>query len=168
MVQSLIYGHTRSCGCVSRARSTKHGMHGTPTYESWRAMRKRCEDSTHHAFSRYGGRGITVCAQWKDFARFYADMGDRPSKRHTLERIDNSKGYEPGNCCWADWHSQARNRRNNRLIAYDGVSATAPEWAERTGIPYYVIKSRIASGWSVSDALSKPTRKISRKPAGTP
>lgn len=80
-----------------------------PEYSIWRGMRHRCK-SDHHR--NYGGRGIRVCDRWNKFAEFLSDMGPRPSKKHSLERVDNSKGYGPDNCVWATSTEQIRNRRN--------------------------------------------------------
>lgn len=118
--QSLRKGETRSCGCYRadelRDAKTVHGMYGSPTYRSWRAMLARCSsDPKHPQFKDYGGRGITVDPAWQDsFAAFFADMGERPPGR-TLDRIDNDKGYSGGNCRWATRTEQARNKRNTRI-----------------------------------------------------
>lgn len=122
-------GHKRSCGCLAREagrkslarireapnwdRGIKHGMRGTPTYYTWTAMKARCNNPNHHAWHRYGGRGITVCEHWlgpTGFATFLADMGERPATR-SLDRIDNDGNYEPDNCRWATNAEQGRHAR---------------------------------------------------------
>lgn len=96
----------------------KHGMSYTPEYRAWSNMLGRCYRITHRRFRDYGGRGIKVCEQWrKEFTNFYEDMGKRPSIKHSLERVDNEKGYEPSNCRWATYEEQNRNRRN--VIGYE-------------------------------------------------
>lgn len=115
---SLRSGNTRSCGCLKldelRRRATTHG--GTtrglkhPLYDTWSHMRRRCRDATHPDYPNYGGRGITIDPCWDDFARFAADMGERPEGK-TLDRIDNAGNYELGNCRWATMAEQSRNRR---------------------------------------------------------
>lgn len=108
------WGRSKSCGCFRTeqlvARSTTHGHSGTSIYWTWADMINRCTNPTHHHWAGYGGRGITVCERWRTFANFLADMGERPEGM-TLDRIDNDRGYEPGNCRWTDWSTQAKNRR---------------------------------------------------------
>lgn len=112
---ALTTGNTQSCGCRKRdetvARLTRHGGRHTPEYVVWNAMRKRCENPKNAKYADYGGRGILVCERWRDFANFLADMGRRPSTRHSIERIDNDRGYEPENCAWVLRETQNRNQR---------------------------------------------------------
>jgi hypothetical protein len=116
---SLGNGNTTSCGCIRREknvdRCTRHGHSKrgalTATWNSWRGMIERCASHDHIAYARYGGRGISVCDRWKDFANFIADMGPRP-KGLSLDRFPNNDGnYEPGNCRWATQSEQRKNQR---------------------------------------------------------
>lgn len=107
-------GHTRSCGCLAKDTASElnrsHGMSGTTTYSAWLAMWARCTNSNGVGWHNYGGRGIKVCARWRKFENFLKDMGERPESL-TLERVNNDKGYSPGNCTWATRAEQNRNQR---------------------------------------------------------
>jgi hypothetical protein len=151
----------RSCGC--REGRISHGMRDTPEYRTWLAMRQRCNNPPNPAYQRYGGRGITVDPAWNDFAVFFAYVGKRPSAAHSLERIDNARGYEPGNVTWATPQAQARNTRRNYLITHDGRTQPLIAWAEETGIHWSTIRDRIARGWPVSDALKVPPSPHNKK-----
>jgi hypothetical protein len=131
-----------------------------PEYEVWKNMRRRCNDPRNKRYARYGGRGITICARWDDFLLFIEDMGPKPSPKHTLERIDNDGPYCPTNCRWATGKEQARNRRTNRLVAFNGRTCTLAEWAEIAGIPYPVLRARFYRlKWPIVRCLSEPHRK---------
>ena len=147
----------RSCGCLQRETVTRHGMEGTRIYDIWQGMRARCRDPKDLSYERYGARGITVCERWySDFAVFYADMGDPPTQDHTLERKENDGNYEPGNCRWASRKEQANNTRSNVHLTLNGVTHTAAEWSELTGINAATIRGRKRSGWSDERTLTEP------------
>jgi hypothetical protein len=158
-------GKFRSCGCSKFSQNAslalRHGMSNNPEYGAWRAMRARCSNPKLKCYHNYGGRGIQVCAEWAEsFEAFYRHIGPRPSPRHSLDRIDNSRGYEPGNVRWALPMQQNRNSRRNLLVEYGGRTLTLIEWAELTGINYYTIMSRIYDlGWSVERALTERARR---------
>lgn len=124
----------------------------------YRNMLARCLDPTNAAYAAYGGRGITVCGRWRDsFENFFADVGRRPSSAHTIDRIDNDRGYEPGNVRWATASEQARNRRSSRRLTIQGTTCCLTEWATRSGVDYRVIRRRLAKGWDVAAAVFTPT-----------
>lgn len=168
VASALKSGGILSCGCHRRARmaqlTLKHGERGgelrseiTVEYRCWNRMLDRCNRPTETSFKHYGGRGITVCPEWTaDFGAFLRDVGRRPSRAYSIERIRVNGHYEPGNCRWATWPEQARNRRNNRIVRFDGADVTLVEASELAGIPYKTVKGRLAHGWSVEEALSLP------------
>lgn len=145
----------------------RHGKRYLPEYQLWLAMKQRCHNPKNKRYPLYGGRGITVCPEWREsFEAFLRDVGRRPAERLTLDRIDNNKGYEPGNVKWTTWTEQSRNRRNCSPVEFRGKKLFLRDWAEETGIPLKVLKARIGRyGWSVERALTEPVgspRKSSR------
>lgn len=155
---ALNSGTTKSCGCFRKTRmgsmNLKHGRSDSDEYKVWDGMRQRCCNPNAPGWEYYGGRGIKVCDRWSSFESFFADMGERPSSKHSIDRFPNVNGsYEPGNCRWATWSQQARNRSNNRVT---GVFPSLIDAAESAGLPYKIVKSRIGHGWSVEEALRQP------------
>lgn len=130
-----------------------------PEYVSWKAMLDRCYRRTDRCFSRYGGRGITVCDRWRNsFAAFLGDMGARPPGT-SIDRINNDGNYEPGNCRWATAAQQKRNTSTVRLVAFKGETRPLIEWCERLGLNYQTAYYRLKQGWTPHDALSSPAAK---------
>jgi len=115
-------------------------------------MKTRCTDPAVKAFKDYGARGIAVCEEWKDFAIFYADMGEIPLGA-TLERKDNSLGYSKDNCRWATRKEQGRNKRNNVLLSIGGVTRCISEWAEAAGLKYETLYRRLKRGCAPEMAI---------------
>lgn len=131
----------------------------TPEYIAFYAMHARCKNPECHAYKNYGGRGIKVCTAWDSFDTFLADMGPRPSKAFSLERVNNDGDYGPENCKWATIKEQSRNKRNARkeLIAWNGASHTLAEWAEIVNIDYGVLFARLRRyGWAAEAAFTLP------------
>ncbi len=155
-------GWTRSCRCVTRART--HGLNDAPERSMWRDMMKRCSDPTHPGYHNYGGRGIKVCDAWHDFPTFYRDRCPRPSALHTLDRIDNDGDYSPENTRWATRKQQSNNRRDNHLITHEGLTLSVTAWSERLGISVGCIVKREKNGWKTSDILSTERFNRWRKP----
>lgn len=124
----------------------------------WHHMMERCFNLKVKHFSRYGGRGITVCDRWRTFENFLADMGQPPNGL-TIERKNNNGNYEPGNCRWATYKEQARNTSRNRVETVRGVTAPLSELCERFGTNYSLVSQRLnASGWDIDRAFFEPKR----------
>lgn len=156
-------GNTTSCGCYIRElhadRLRIHGMSKTTTYNVWASMLQRCNNPNSDKYQYYGGRGITVCERWHVFENFLADMGERPSKNHSIDRIDNDREYGPDNCRWTTMRRQNRNRRSNIEIEYQGETMCLVDWADRLGLKYETVRQRIQNqGWSVENAFSHPIK----------
>lgn len=126
----------------------------TPTYYAWIDMRRRCENPNHRAYKWYGARGITVCDRWQSFETFLSDVGEKP-EGHSLDRIDNQKGYEPSNCRWADSYQQNANRRTVRLLTFAGKTQSVTAWAQELGMGQSTLQWRMAHGWSTERALTE-------------
>jgi hypothetical protein len=144
---------------ASKHPNTTHGLSGSVEYGIWSAIKSRCLNKNHHAYSRYGGRGITVCKQWADsFENFLKDVGRRPSPLHTIERIKNSNGYNPKNIRWATRKEQGRNTRANKLITINGEAKCVSEWCERFNISQQLVSNRVnCLGWDYLKALTTTT-----------
>lgn len=129
----------------------------SPEYVAWRSMNQRCTNPNHKDFDLYKDRG--VCAEWRaSFQAFLDHIGPRPSSEHSVERMNNDRGYEPGNVRWATRLEQGKNKRNNFHIERNGEDVVLAELARSTGIPWTRIRHRIKSGWSVEETLSRPPK----------
>lgn len=141
------------------ARTTHgHARRGawTRTYTAWYSMKQRCLNPNTVGWARYGGRGIKVCEQWQSFERFLADMGEAPSAKHSLDRIDTDGDYAPNNCRWATKAEQDNNRSSCRYFEHGGLRLTVRQWADRSGIKYATLYRRLClSGWPIDKALSR-------------
>lgn len=155
---SLRHGSSKSCGCM-QGRPT-HGDSGTRIRAIWNNMMRRCYNESDRQYHRYGGRGIKVCIEWKDYFKFkewaYAN-GYRNDL--TIERINVNKGYNPKNCKWATHKEQNNNRSTNRFVTIDGIRKTLSQWSEVYGISQFRIKRRLDPGWIARDAVSTPINK---------
>jgi hypothetical protein len=154
---NLKSGTSISCGCIRNhgVRPTLHGLSKTPTYRIWKAMKQRCYRPAAINYADYGGRGIIVCDRWlHSYENFLADMGSRPTPKHSIERNDNEGNYEPSNCRWATVLEQRRNKRNSRWLTFNGETRCVTEWAEITGIDRHNIERRLGLGWPVKAILT--------------
>lgn len=162
---TLISGNNRSCGCLlQETRDKKHKLLRNRCYRSWNAMKDRCLNTKSPQYQRYGGRGITICDRWANsFDAFLEDMGDRPEGA-SIDRIDNDKGYEPGNCRWSDSKSQGRNRRVNRLVTAFGETKPISAWVDdpRCVVGKHCILHRLNSGWEGDRVVTTPPMNKSR------
>ncbi len=140
--RSLKSGNSRSCGCLRKettsGRLTTHGQscrgEKTRIYKIWSGMIARCSIESATGYQNYGGRGIRVCDRWNDFQRFYEDMGEPPSPKHSIDRVDVNGDYSKENCRWSTVECQASNKRNNRYIEHGGKRMTVTAWAKSLGI----------------------------------
>jgi hypothetical protein len=160
LAQNIRTGKSRSCGCrkieLLKKRHTKHGMSKTSEYYTWAAMKDRCFNVRNKKYADYGGRGITVCAEWTGsdgFRSFLFSVGRKPGKSYELDRIENNGNYEPGNVRWAKRADQNRNTRRNRLVEHAGRTWCVVELAERYGLNRSTLTKRLNSGWSVEEAV---------------
>lgn len=141
------------------ARLPKNKAVGRPSRELWRGMVRRCHDSNAHGYANYGGRGISVCEQWRvSYEKFAADVGERPQGT-TLDRWPDKNGdYEPGNVRWATKAEQARNTRYNRTLLANGAVRTLEDWAALTGLPKSTLFNRIQRGWDDARVVNTPAQ----------
>lgn len=158
---SLNMGRTLSCGCrvpaLITSMKTVHGGVGTPEYRSWAHMKERCRNPKCKDYPDYGGRGIRVCDAWAtDFAAFLADLGPRPTPRHSLDRIDVDGNYEPGNVRWASPITQAGNKRTTRYVDVDGEPMALKAACRHLGVSYKLVHARMSKGQSFSEAVVVP------------
>lgn len=155
-VNNIVAGRSKSCGHAIGTWNLTHGQCGTPTYKSWAHMLYRTTNPDHPDWGLYGGRGIITCDRWRSFENFLEDMGERP-RGTSIDRIDVNGNYEPGNCRWADPKTQARNVRRAILLTHHGETLPLAEWAERMGVVYGTLYSRLkACGWDTEKALGTP------------
>lgn len=162
---NLRNGTIRSCGCLSRdvvvETHTKHGKSNTRLYRIWRGMIDRCEKTNSISYENYGGRGITICKEWRDDVGIFSKwaMENGYEEGLSLDRIDNDEGYFPKNCRWSSSKEQANNRRTNYNIVLNGEKKTLSEWCEELQLNYKTVKSRIHRSWTIEEALELVPRK---------
>jgi hypothetical protein len=154
-----------SCGCYKNQlvslRTKTHGLsyrggHNTPfksEYTTWVEIRQRCRNPKSTAYKNYGGRGIKICDRWQDFENFFADMGQKPTPNHCIERIDNDGDYTPENCKWATRMEQARNTRKNIYLTIEGVKKPFSQLVSESGVKYMTAFSRYRKGLPIAEVF---------------
>ncbi len=154
---AITSGHTVSCGCIGSVRY-KHDQSTSRAYRIWVGMKGRCLNSNNTSFGRYSVLGI--CARWLVFENFLADMGHPPDGT-SIDRIDGNRGYQPGNCRWATNAQQARNKRSNINVTWQGETMCLSDWSSRLGVNVPTLYQRIVrSGWTLDRAFTRPVTKF--------
>lgn len=158
----LTNGHTKSCGCLKVDSSTTHGMSKTRVYKIWSDMITRCYRKCHGSYKDYGGRGITVCDEWRNSPEKFIEWAfiNGYSDELSIDRIDSNGNYEPSNCRWATRKEQANNTRRNHRIVYNGKTQTLKQWAEELGISYKMMTGKIHSGYSLDEIIKEQHEKL--------
>jgi hypothetical protein len=171
VLPNLTSGVTKSCGClqreVSRKRNTTHSKsvdsngNAPRLYGIWRNMKQRCYNPKATKFEIYGGRGISVCDDWRfDYMKFHVwSMSNGYADHLSIDRIEGDDGYYPENCRWISVSRQNMNKNNNRFVVYNGQEKTLMEWSKELGIKFTTLKARLDQyGWSVDEAFNKPVK----------
>jgi hypothetical protein len=159
---NVLHGKKMDSGCTTEVRWTApHGASSMPLYKTWQHMLQRCYNPAVKSFADYGARGIGVCDRWRfgehpmtGYECFAADMGEKPHPSLTIERLDNSIGYQPDNCVWETKQRQGKNRDVVRQITLGGVTRTLPEWCAITGVKYWTAYRRLKAGWHPERAVN--------------
>lgn len=129
-----------------------------PSYRVWAGIMGRCTDTRDVNFHKYGAKGISVCKRWMDFWSFVEDMGEKPTPSHSIDRIDNEKGYEPGNCRWATRREQTLNRSTTKFVEFRGITKCLTDWAREIGMSPQALFYRLNAGWDIERAFTTPTK----------
>lgn len=156
LYHALTNGGSKSCGCLKREIASRPNsvrqLHKRE-YNVWMSIKTRCLNEKHVTFANYGGRGITLCDEWKaSFASFIRDMG--PANGGTIERVDNNRGYEPSNCKWIPKGEQSRNRRSNIVIEWKGESMLLTDIARKENVNYLSMRQYWKGGKTLEEAVS--------------
>jgi hypothetical protein len=148
----------------SKGLYSHHGLIKTPEYLTWQSIKTRCYNKNHKDYNYYGARGITVCERWKNcFKSFYKDMGARPSKLHSIDRINGSLGYSPENCKWSTKKEQSENRKNSVMVKIGREIKNLSVWLNEFDITWSSYKYRMKNGMSMVEAITSPKRQGNRR-----
>lgn len=169
--EKIVRGHdlkggTKSCGCSRRYNTGlyQHGLSHTRIHSIWRSIKDRCYNPKNRHYKHYGGRGISVCDEWKDnFIPFYNwSLENGYEENLTIDRIDVNAGYYPGNCRWVSVETQANNKRNNKVFTLNGKTLTISQWSKETGVKYGDIQNRLNYGYSFEEAIDTNFKRVYR------
>lgn len=160
-------GNTKSCGCLSKETQfqNKHNMCFSTEYRSWQSMKQRVlNPKSHENPKKRRYANIQIDPRWiESFEAFYEDMGKAPSEKHTIDRVDNEKGYFSDNCRWATAAEQNRNYSLNKMITYNNKTMCVMDWSKELGFPHYILYQRLRKGWSVEKTFETPVRTVNSK-----
>lgn len=132
-------------------------------YSCWAQMLNRCRSPKHPQYKYWGGKGIRVCDRWLDFDNFFEDMGNKPTGKYSIDRIDSNGNYEPSNCRWATDVEQNNNLKTNILLTHNGKTQTLAQWGREIGISYEMIRTRHRYGWDTKSIITTPKNKHHNK-----
>lgn len=161
---SLRRGSIVSCGCFHKEYMSSvfktHGYTGTRLYNTWLNIKQRCCNPNNPRSKNYGLNGVTVCNEWLNSFEAFKNwsLANGYNDNLTIDRINVYGNYEPENCRWITNSAQQSNRRNNRVITFNGLSKTITEWAREKGISIKTLQCRINSGWDIEKALNEPVK----------
>jgi hypothetical protein len=155
----LTSGHTQSCGCAYHRKYGNLAKENRVEYNTWLSMHKRCQNPVG---KNKNYKGVSICERWNDFASFLDDMGKRPGKEYSIDRINSQSNYEPSNCRWATSTQQNRNRSNNHWITFNGKTQILEDWAREIGISPATIIARIGKGLPIEKVLRPISAALSR------
>lgn len=157
-------GRVKSCGCIRLEKAVKHftthSLSSTLEYTSWEGIKRRCLNPNNKFYKNYGGRGITVCEDWLKFENFIRDMGNKPDKSYSIDRIDVNKGYNKENCIWSNRYTQDRNRTDSVNIEYKEETRNLCDVAREVGMHQQTLKARLGRGLPIEEAVQKTFKYI--------
>ena len=164
----LTAGRTKSCGCFqkenARIINSKPYNINSKEYKIWSGIKRRCYNKKDKSYHKYGGKGLGMSIEWRlSFEKFIEDMGNCPLNLQSIDRIDNSKGYEKGNCRWADYTQQANNRSTNIFFTYNGITDTLSNICRIYNVSYKMVWRRIKNGLDIETAINLPKQFSTKK-----